>query len=393
MEAEVESPTLRTIYDELLLSFEDALDEAEELASTELDPGLRILKTWLENAISTLISWEIDTRANAGSLSAIHGTPLGNEVRHVLTELKAQLVSGRKPQTEPMLSFTPLATLTIQDQKKYAMDEDQMAKMSNLIGVLQDLVRPIRMVHASTSREGPYQYLKEEVDKIYDQHVKPKDQASSALDKNSDRWEELGAALRHNCEQNWEGAHFITHETILRILPEPVVEHILQSFKTENQTMTSFPPTTCVIVLAICLYARLPPAFFRHMVKNSILDHTLPLGDAELERYSLGSQGSLDTFLLKRFRDSQWVFLPVRLALDRPVFHVEDSAVVPIQFDPEKDIIGRGAFGTAYNVLIDPSTHNLDKVSDSADSQDWVADVRLANEKIRLEKIPWCSRR
>ena len=394
-EAEVKSPTLRAIYDELLLLFEDALDEVEDLASVKPDPGLRIFNTWLQNAISTLTSWEIDTRANAGSLSAIQGTPLGNEVRHVLTELKAQLVNERKPQTEPMLSSTGLATLKIQDHKNNAMDEDQMAEMSNLIGVLQDLVRPIRMLHASTNREGPYQYIKQEVDKMYDQHVKPKRQASSALDNISNIWEELGAAIRVNCEQNWEGAHFITHEILLRILPEIVVERILKSFQTENQMMShmSFLPTTCVIVLAICLYARLSPAFFRHLVENSILDHKLPLGETELQRYSHGSQGSRDVWLLERFRNSQWVFLPVRLALDRSPPQVEDSAVVPIQFDPEKDIIGQGSFGTAYNVRIHPSTHNLDTVSYSMDGIDRVVDVLLASGKIRFEKVSWCSRR
>ena len=395
MEAEVESPTLRTIYDELLSLFEDALEEAEDLASVKPDPGLRIFNTWLENAISTLISWEIDTRANAGSLAAIHGTPLGNEVRHVLTELKAQLVNGPKLSTEPMRSFTGLTTPTIQDRKKSAMDDDQVAEMSNLIGVLQDLVRPIRMIHASTSLEGPYHYLKQEVDKMYDQHFKPKNQASSVLDTISITWEELGATLRDNCEQNWEGAHFITHETLLRILPETLVEHILQFFQIENQMMRhmSFLSTTCVKVLAICLYARLPPAFFRHLVENSILDHKLPLGETELLRYSHGSQESLDVLLLERFRNSQWVFLPVRLALDRSLPHVEDSAVVPIQFDLEKDIIGQGAFGTAYSVRIHPSTHNLDTVSDSMDRTKWVADILLANGKIRLEKISWRSRR
>ena len=51
---------------------------------------------------------------------------------------------------------------------------DPFVIMSGLISILKDFVRPIRMMHASKSKKGPYQELKRRVDDIYQQHVECK---------------------------------------------------------------------------------------------------------------------------------------------------------------------------------------------------------------------------
>ena len=58
-----------------------------------------------------------------------------------------------------------------------AADEDTMAIMSSLIGVLQDFVRPIRMIQALRKQRGPYRNLKRQIDDIYNQHIERRDRS------------------------------------------------------------------------------------------------------------------------------------------------------------------------------------------------------------------------
>ncbi|KAL8724607.1 MAG: hypothetical protein Q9166_007854, partial [cf. Caloplaca sp. 2 TL-2023] len=183
MEGEKACVALKTVYDEVLLAFEEALDEADNLASTQTGLQPRELKTWLENATTSLISWGIDTRANTGSLAAVEGTPVGVEVRCRLLELQQNLggfldsrssrwVSSNSDSTELTSSPNPIKDNLI-------ADGDPIANMSSLVGDLQDFVRPIRMMHASQTREGPYRALKHQVDDIYSRYAKPRAHAES----------------------------------------------------------------------------------------------------------------------------------------------------------------------------------------------------------------------
>ena len=164
---------LKTLYDEVLSAFEQALDEAEDLTSPEPIPALG--KTWLENATSSLISWGTDTRTDAGSLSAVEGTPLGNKVRNTLCELQEQLgkiARGYSFSESPSSIVPELSSTECEDI--LAADHESIAIASSLIGVLQDIVRPIRMIHASKGEGGPYRDLKRQIDNIYADHIERK---------------------------------------------------------------------------------------------------------------------------------------------------------------------------------------------------------------------------
>ena len=178
----MESSTLRTVYDQVLLAFEEATDKAEDLASSKSNSNPRKVTTWLENATSSLISWGIDTRVNTGSLSAVVGTDVETEVRFTLLQLQVQI--GRLFENDDFGSVpgpsTVNRTAATESPSNFAQnqtsaDDNPLVIMSSLIGVLQDFVRPIRMLHASTSQKGPYQELKRRVDDIYQQHVERKD--------------------------------------------------------------------------------------------------------------------------------------------------------------------------------------------------------------------------
>ena len=177
--------TLKTLYDEVLLAFEEALDEAEDLISSEPSSNLRNIKTWLENATSSLISWGIDARTDAGSLSAVEGTPLENKLRCSLRELQGQLAKiyeeckfreEVRSLPENVSSVVPESP-PIYYGDRLAADKDSMAIMSSLLNALQDLVRPIRMIHASRGQAGPYQDLKRQIDKIYTHHTEQRDRS------------------------------------------------------------------------------------------------------------------------------------------------------------------------------------------------------------------------
>ena len=174
----MESNTLKGVYDEVLLTFEEATDKAEDLALSNASSNLRKVATWLENATSSLISWGIDTRVNTGALSAVIGTDAESELRCTLCQLKVQVerlfeddhagdVSGPSVinSTDSIESPSGFA------RNRTSADGEPLVIMSSLIGVLQDFVRPIRMMHASKSKKGPYQELKRRVDDIYQQHV------------------------------------------------------------------------------------------------------------------------------------------------------------------------------------------------------------------------------
>lgn len=87
MDREKAYVALKTVYDDVLFAFEDALDEAERLPPPENSVRPRELIIWLENATTSLISWGVDIRADTGSLTAVEGLPLGVEVRYTLLEL------------------------------------------------------------------------------------------------------------------------------------------------------------------------------------------------------------------------------------------------------------------------------------------------------------------
>ncbi len=186
MTDERQRSALKILYDEVLLAFEEALDKAEDLTSPEPGSHHRKVKTWLENATSSLISWGIDARTDAGSLSAVEKTPLESEVRCTLCELQGQLekIHEERSFREEVSSLPEHATSVVPELSPIpygdglAADEDPMAIMSSLIGVLQDTVRPIRMIHASKKQEGPYRDLKRQIDDIYNQHFEPRDRSA-----------------------------------------------------------------------------------------------------------------------------------------------------------------------------------------------------------------------
>lgn len=160
------------------------------------------MQTWLENATSSLISWGVDARAATGSLSAVEGTLLENEVRYALCELKElleKIYKDGKLQAQESTFQTTESTFQAKesifqakestfsandvselsptfDEDRFAADEDPMALMSSLIVGLQATVRPIRMIYASNNQEGPYRELKRQVDDMYNQHIKRRDQ-------------------------------------------------------------------------------------------------------------------------------------------------------------------------------------------------------------------------
>lgn len=390
---------LNTVYNEVLLAFEEALDEAENLASTQ-QPGERT--TWLENATTSLISWGIDTRANTGSLAAVEGTPLGVEVRCILLELREHLgglLDGHSVQW--------LTTLKLASSSKWihANNGDTMAIMSGLVGELQDLVRPIRMLHASKTGEGPYRSRKLQVDDIYSQYIERKVQDSSQephsvggvspyLDRRSFRpssmkhdastenmqepvfesakgiqdynqasgpteelWGDVGTALRSSCNKNWHGADFIASKACSQIMSATTVGRLFRGLQPVSlQTSPTFTEDSvvsrCSKVLAICLYARLAPSFFCYLMECLVSDQHLPIGNEFLQTLLSALPENVDQKSVQRFCIAQWVFLAVQVRLDQAPTHYDRSALLPILCDPENDFLGHGVYGKVYKVRI-----------------------------------------
>ncbi|KAI4267850.1 MAG: hypothetical protein L6R38_008067 [Xanthoria sp. 2 TBL-2021] len=439
MQGEEACVALKTVYDDVLLAFEESLDKAENLASTQTSGQLRELKTWLENATTSLISWGIDTRANTGSLAAVERTPLGIEVQCILLELQQQLgtfIDGRCPRWASSDSDSPgFASSLNPVQDNLVADGDPMASMSGLVGDLQDFVRPIRMMHASQTREGPYRSLKLQVDDIYNQHVNGKAHAESLthgtnpvvalgeqsssrglrlvgdvlpnlvqgsdaiglgrtdpqsmredvpmeynastenlqppviesadgtqgynldLSPTEDLWGDVGTALRSRCKRNWHGAYFIAPKALSHIMSATAVGRLLQglypvSLHISGTCLEASAVSRCSKVLAICLYARLAPAFFCYLMECLISDQQLPIGDDFLHTLLSSLPEDVDQKIVQRFCVAQWVFLPVQIRFDLAPTQYVDSAVLPIQCDPEKDLLGQGAFGDVYKVRI-----------------------------------------
>ncbi|KAL8870605.1 MAG: hypothetical protein Q9174_003391 [Haloplaca sp. 1 TL-2023] len=178
MEGKIASIALKTVYDEVLLAFEEALDEAENIASHSTGKRSRELATWLDNATTSLISWAVDTRVDDGWLAAVERTPLGFEIRRALLELQQSLgglMSGRRSRRGSSVSASSGRVWSSEViQVDHVENEGSMVSMSALVGDLQGFVRPIRMAHAS--KEGPYRNLKLAVDDIYNK-TQPKSES------------------------------------------------------------------------------------------------------------------------------------------------------------------------------------------------------------------------
>ena len=177
-------------------------------------------------------------------------------------------------------------------------------------------------------------------------------------------WRDLGATLRNSCEKNWEGAHFMIPNILLRIMSDETVERLL-SMETPPQEILGTATTTldiqgCRKVLAICLYARLTPTFFYRLVQSPILDHDLPIQEEDLIDSLSFFKEDVELQSLQRFYNTQWVFSPVRLEANQSHAHFADSAILPIVCDLERDLLGRGLYGEVYRVRIDPNLHGLE---------------------------------
>ena len=119
---------------------------------------------------------------NSSSLSAVTSTDVESEIRCTLCQLQEQV--GRLFENSNFRAVSSPSVVNITDviespsdfaQHRRSPDDDPLVIMSSLINVLQDFVRPIRMIHASRNKQGPYQELKRRVDDIYQQHLRRKD--------------------------------------------------------------------------------------------------------------------------------------------------------------------------------------------------------------------------
>ncbi|KAL8836467.1 MAG: hypothetical protein Q9170_002900 [Blastenia crenularia] len=304
--------TLKMNYDEVLLTYEELSDKAEEFASHSLTSELKEAKTWLENATASLIPWGLDIKVDAGSLAAIEGTHLGSEVHRALKELHQQVEAfsrvlfnergaGDRPQSpervkgndpgerseggNTMSNGSKLQSFSSshRDRSTYEANEDPMAIMSSLIGDLQGLVRPIRMAHASKNNQGPYRNLKRQIDIIYNRHMKGRTSAE------------------------------------------------IQAQNTVALTMLDVQDAS-------------------HVSGDS--NQILPVEESHLRELFPKVQDDVGTKPLERFCNAQQVFLAIRINFTQDYVQYEDHAVLPIQCDPDGDLLGHGAFGDIYKVRI-----------------------------------------
>ena len=168
---------LKHLYDEIVVDFEEASEQAESLVSQNPNSPAWKVKTWLKNATASLISWGIDVRVESGSLSAIEKTSLKSGIQSLLQEIQDDLktVLEEDKRLDEHESFKKTMTSGPQNLANYhseeSADQDTIAVMSSHIVTLQDLIRPIRMMHASERQEGPYRNLKQQVENIYKQHL------------------------------------------------------------------------------------------------------------------------------------------------------------------------------------------------------------------------------
>ncbi|KAL8638111.1 MAG: hypothetical protein Q9226_009035 [Calogaya cf. arnoldii] len=416
MEGEKAYVALKTVYDDVLFSFEEALDEAERLPPPITSVQPRELLIWLENATTSLISWGVDIRANTGSLTAVEGLPLGVEVRCTLLELQQRLDAffhgrGSRWMSSDPGPNKPASSLDSIKDRLLITDSDPMASMSGLFGDLQDFVRPIRMLHASQSSEGPYHSLKLRVDDLYNRHVNREihteslthkvdpvagigisdsvsnsrsledalTRSSQCISSDDDRstedlWAHLGNTLRSVCNESWHGAHFIGPTAFDQVMSATTVRRLLRGLSPVSMRLsgTYIDETVglrCSKILAICMYARLAPTFFCHLVECLVSDKQLPIADDFLQLLLSSLPEAVDQKLVQRFCVAQWVFLPVQSRFDQTPAQFEPSAALPMQCDTERDYLGAGVFGDVYGVGIRSEFQAVNTVTNDFISQ------------------------
>ena len=153
-------------------------------------------------------------------------------------------------------------------------------------------------------------------------------------------------------------------QTLSRIMSDETVKRLLSTAALHQEFRSTVTTTIalrdCRKVLAICLYARLPPTFFYRLAHIPISDHDLPISEDNLLHSLSTFKEEIQLKFVQRFCNTQWVFSPVRLEANQSHVHYPDSAIFPIIYDPERDILGRGLYGEVYKVRINPELHGLE---------------------------------
>lgn len=114
-------------------------------------------------------------------------------------------------------------------------------------------------------------------------------------------------------------------------------------------------------LLAACVYAQMPLAcLYRLMIDRGVKDADIPLERSHFHDV-LGQTLKVNILMIDAFIDYQGSFSAHQFLHDgtRPVFHmIHDRIVVPVMFDQQKDLVGKGGFGEVFKARIHPNHHS-----------------------------------
>lgn len=176
-------------------------------------------------------------------------------------------------------------------------------------------------------------------------------------------------ALYGKMRLNFEGKKYLprrdlqaimSNETVARLIDEDRSLRAMENFDSSDFAQNVF--LWARHLLAICVYANIPLACLLQLWNYDVRDTSLPLQVSD--RPAEVSPVEFDDLTVFQGSFSPHTFSSSE---DRPKYAtIRPEVVVPLNFEPETDLLGEGSFSRVFQIHIDPDHHSFSPNLDQA---------------------------
>lgn len=166
--------------------------------------------------------------------------------------------------------------------------------------------------------------------------------------------ETLRNELHRHMQNNYEGRRYSTLANFDWLREAQSLERLVREDGLFGHGSNEFLQSSTKL-LAICLSAGLPLSLLQILVEVGISDACLPLSLEQCPDCI-----APDNF--KTLLSEQWKFSPYQFCNPAALDRVNAELILPVYFDQQKDVIGRGSYCTVYKVYIDEICHQFPTV-------------------------------
>ena len=177
----------------------------------------------------------------------------------------------------------------------------------------------------------------------------------------------LRVNLHEKATRNFEHKQYFPAKDLVRLCNDKTIETVVQGDPTIRKNRTELLEMVKVCarrLFAVCVYGKLTLAFLQDLLscKDQVFDDTRPPTWQTVYPFS----DSRWEYQFDRFRDLQPSFFAHRFrppGTEIEALMLSTDTIMPIHFDPVKDVVTKGAFSEVFRVTIHPQHHLFTAVS------------------------------